>query len=328
MVTQLGPFKLRDGSHVTIAEVDGPDAAYRDRVLERLAHKPRVWLWQVELALDGKCPGLGARFYVPEMDGQVVGNISCWQTGPIGMISHVFTDEAYRGRGIASVVMATTVSRLTERGGRVLSLLTEPGSRPFRIYERAGFRVVCQDGGHMVWEHEPGDLDRLFGGGRAWHARPAQWSDWPGAGVLYCVGSGGGAAVLRSMRHGVFGPACFEAEFLTDRHLQHTGALHQFVLEADHVIGGYASLGPDPRWREAVWLLDLFVHPACVRFVPDLLGRIDWPNVKVQCYVDADQTAIAAALEHVGFQEEARLGHQITSPDGRPLDCVVLARRA
>jgi len=323
MNTPIREMDLRDGSRMTIVEVEAPDACYRDRVLERLAHKPSVWLWQVALALDGQNPGLGARFYLPEIDGRVAGNISCWQTGPVGLISHVFTDEAYRGRGIASAVMAEAIARLAARGARVLSLLTGPHSRPFRIYQRAGFRAVREGAGHMVREHEPGDLDRLFDASRALQVRPAVWSDWPGTAVLYCV-DGGGA--LRSVRHGVCGPSCFEAEFLYDCQAQHSGRRQQFVLESGGVVGAYASLGPDPRWADAVWLLDLFAHPRLVDRVPELLATVDWPDVKTQCYVGADQAEVARALEQVGFGCEARLGEQIRTVQGDRLQCCVLRR--
>ena len=323
MHTSIDDVELRDGSRMTVVEVEGPDTDWRDRVIGRLAHKPPVWRWHIELAVDGRTPGLTSRFHLGLIRDRVVANISCWQNGPVALISHVFTDPAYRGRGIASVLMDATIAGTRARGGRVMSLLTGYDTSPFRIYRRAGFQPARDRGGSMVWEHEPGDLERLLDASRPWRARSATWADWPGTSALHCVPGG---AVLRSTRHGVYGPACFEAEFLTDHESQVNGQYRQVVLEHNGMVGAYVAVGPDPRWGGAVWLLDLFAHPRLVNHAPEMLAMVAWPDAKVQCYTDADQTQTGRALDHAGFTVVARLDQQIRTPDGRWLDALLYHR--
>jgi ribosomal protein S18 acetylase RimI-like enzyme len=71
------------------------------------------------------------------------------RAGGEGEILNVYTDPAYRGRGIGTALAAAAMAEARCLGLRRLRLQPTEDSR--RIYERAGFRRA---GGHMVCDLE------------------------------------------------------------------------------------------------------------------------------------------------------------------------------
>jgi len=76
----------------------------------------------------------------------------------VGMIDTVITHPQHRRQGLARRLLERALSGLHAAGAAAATLYTPPGSLPFRIYERMGFRLYrpC-----LVWTREraaqPGD---------------------------------------------------------------------------------------------------------------------------------------------------------------------------
>ncbi len=143
--------------------------------------------------------------------------------------------------------------------------------------------------------------------------------------MLFAVQDG---SYLRNLSHGIFGPTNYEGSFLQDLkgRLKETWQANLLESEGGAIVG-YATLIPDSRWRNQVWLLNLFLHPHFEFHVTSLLEAMDWPKEKVQCYVEADLAWKIDALSRLGFHKEATFSRQIRK-EAEDMDVVVMKRPA
>ncbi len=106
---------------------DRHDEAYRSFLQRRAA-------WHRELALRGTAHFHGA------FDGEaLVASLGLVELGALARYQDVQTLPAYRGRGLASALLAAAAD--ATRAPKVV-ILAEPDSTASRVYERVGFRVV------------------------------------------------------------------------------------------------------------------------------------------------------------------------------------------
>jgi len=106
-----------------------------------LRHKGPPWVDDIRRRVRGELEGAEDHFFVA-LDGQrLVGH--AWYTVSrsdprLGLIGHVFTDPAFRRRGIAALLLDQAMTRFRRGGGTLMQLFTStPFSIPF--YERLGF---------------------------------------------------------------------------------------------------------------------------------------------------------------------------------------------
>lgn len=132
---------------IEVAFVDelGPQdrAILRDfRLLQLVA--PALWL------AARLFPDFDAVFggFVWVEDGHIVGTVTLTRLGDNGwhwLISNVGVLPSYRGRGIASALMAAAIDQARGRGGRLLTLqVRSQNETAYRLYRRLGFRLMEQ----------------------------------------------------------------------------------------------------------------------------------------------------------------------------------------
>lgn len=111
-----------------VAALRGSSATQREAHRERLSHSP-----------------LDARHVVAEVDGRVVAAGKAAREGGIVGVFDVVTDEAFRGRGLATAIVARLLARAWERGARVAYLQVEAGNAPaLAVYRRLGFATAYE----------------------------------------------------------------------------------------------------------------------------------------------------------------------------------------
>ena len=99
----------------------------------------------------------------------------------------------------------------------------------------------------------------------------------------------------------------------------------KLLISSEGTIVGWATVNRDTRWRPATAVLDLFFHPNFSDSVPALLLAVQFPDAKVQCYVDSGAEQKASVLEASGFTCEGRLKNQFEY-GGQDYDVLVFAR--
>lgn len=81
------------------------------------------------------------RGFFYEVEGKVVGNISCQRRGEAWYISDVVVLPEFRGKGYARKLVETCVEDIRARGGRQVSLDVVSGNKPaIALYRTEGFR--------------------------------------------------------------------------------------------------------------------------------------------------------------------------------------------
>ena len=324
MHRKLGETRLKTGEKMEIYVVSAPDEEYESGVLSLLRHKGEIWQWHMKAAFRGETGRLESRFYLGIVDGRIISNVSTWEHGPTGILAHVFTVEDQRRKGACKALMAALMEDFLHRGGKILTLGIGYDSPPYHIYKSFGFRSMTEGSGSMRYDADSTFEEELFSGGNV-RPRRLEWQDWSTLNVLFAVQDGN---YLRSLSHSIFGPTSYEGHFLQDLKGRLDGSWQANLLESEKgCIVGYSTLIPDSRWRNQVWLLDLFLHPRFESHAISLLEAMDWPKEKVQCYVEANLSWKIYALTKLGFHKEATFLKQIRKGD-EDVDVLVMEHPA
>lgn len=114
----------------TRAQLDAADPVYRAWV--RRESRARRWLGIVVEDRSGRLAGSGALWLQPSQPrpGPLAGR-------PVPYILSMYTEPAFRGQGVASLVVRTLVSWAEDRGYRRVALHASEMGRP--VYRRLGF---------------------------------------------------------------------------------------------------------------------------------------------------------------------------------------------
>lgn len=322
MYNILSEAKLKTGEPIEVGLIQGPDVEHAEQIKPFLAHKGGNWNWHVARSATGKLDGLETRFYVAKLDGKIISNVMTVECAHAGILGHVFTDPAYRRKGAVSRVFDQLIPDFRKRGG-VLTLGTGFDSPAYWIYHSYGFRSIVENTGFMRYATEAGyEETRVYVPSPA-GVRTVLWGDWPRLSLLASRHRGWH---LRSLWLGHYGASNFEGPFLGLKRAVEEGSAQCVVLETEaEAVVGYATLVRDSRWRGHTWLLDVDVHPLFAQHTVELLKTLEYPRAKVQCHVDGDAHAKAAAIRASGFQHEATLRNQIEC-EGEGLDVAVYRR--
>ena len=190
-------------------------------------------------------------------------------------------------------------------------------SPAYWIYHGFGFRSLEERSGFMRYSTEEDFEEKFFAPGPVRTVEVA-WHDWPRLNLLASVP---GREFVRSVYFGLFGICNLEGVFLRVKRDVEEGRCRAKLLESHSgAIVGCATVVPDPRWKEAVYLLDFFVHPNFQGELGGLLDSLELPEGKLQAYVEVDAEDKAELLRQRGFQQEALLRSQVRDRDGKPLD--------
>lgn len=138
---------------------EGDEAATFAKIAKRIADYPEGFLVMEQ---DGQTIGFinsGCAHEVVMSDEsfkELVGHIA---SAPNVVIMSVVIDPAWQGRGHASVLMQTFVTRMREAGKRTIHLMCK--ERHVGLYTRQGYRYVqpsSSDHGGMSWHEMVMDL--------------------------------------------------------------------------------------------------------------------------------------------------------------------------
>jgi GNAT superfamily N-acetyltransferase len=84
-----------------------------------------------------------ARHWLAYADGAARAYFSSWPgTNGIGQVEDLFTEKAYRHRGIATALIAHCVADARARGARQIVITADPTDTPMRMYAAMGFRPL------------------------------------------------------------------------------------------------------------------------------------------------------------------------------------------
>jgi predicted GNAT family acetyltransferase len=317
MWEKIGEALLKTGEAIDVRRVRTPDH-YHEHEIRSLLHYNKLWMWYLDLALGGKLDDLEARFYIGILNNNVVGNVSTWEYGPIGIVAHLYTARSYRKKGVCTALMRNMIQDFRNRGGKILIGGFRPASYP--IAQSLGFKSVTDNSEVMHLEPNPYFVQDYFRAGKL-SCRDLMWKDWPGVSLLFGVKEGWR---LRSVKYKVFGPYDYEDYFLRDMWENQQESCKSKVLftERGNVVG-HAVLTFKYSQKGSFWLLDFFIHPASVSNIGIVLDALTIPAGKTRCYVGEDCREKLKALLDKGFREKGRKRFRLA---GKPVDTILMER--
>lgn len=308
MYKKLAEERLKTGETIEVGAVLAPDKEYAERIQLFLKHKGPEWEWHIEGALTGEIHDLETRFYIGHIEGELTANVMTVEYRGTGILGHVFTRPDQRRKGACSRLMAHQMDDFRGRGGGILLLGTGFDSPAYWIYHSHGFRSLYEGSGFMRYA-----TDEEF---ETKHFAPASvevvdvaWKDWPRINVLSSIKEAG---TLKSLAFRLYGASNFEHGFLGfKRGLEKETGKGKLLESAAGAIVGCAMIGPHDPWPDGIYLLDLFVHSNFWDVAETLLGTLELPEGKVQCYAEGTSSEKIALLERRGFEREGRLKGQL-----------------
>ncbi len=325
MYRTFGRETLKTGEVMEVGCVETPAQEWAERVEKSLIHKPDIWLDHIKKAVGGQTDDLQNYFYVGHLDRNIITGVMTVEHNRVGILGHVYTDPDHRRKGAYSRLMKHQMDDFRARGGGVLLLGTGYQTPPFRIYESFGFAGIMGKSGCMRYATEEDFEEKYYAPGDV-SVREVRWEDWPAANLLTCQP---GADVLRSIAFPLFGESSFEEGFLhLKKGLEEDERRRAWSANTTSgALVGIAMLTPDLRFAGGVYLLDLIVHENFWEQAGTILGQIEWPEAKVQCYTDLGCPAKVEALEAAGFTQEALLAKQLAWAGGL-LDVAIFTKNA
>ncbi len=324
MYNKFADVKLRTSETMEVGVIIAPDEPHAEQIKPFLAHKGGGFKWHLERSVIETLDDLETRFYVGKVDGEIITNIMIVEHQHVGILGHVFTTPTQRRKGACKAVMGFQMEDFRRRGGEALYLGTGYNSHPYHIYNSFGFESVFRGSGFMKYRAAEG-FDKGYFAERPVHTKDVVWHDWAKMTALTGIVEGD---YLRSIAFGIYGPANFEGGFLVFKQsLENGDTYHDAkLLESETgAIVGFATISWDTRWQPETGVLDVFIHPDFYESGSVLLEAIDFPDAKIQCYVESTSTSKTEAVQNAGFYHEATLKNQIQHHD-RDVDVLVFAR--
>jgi hypothetical protein len=267
---------------------------------------------------------LETRYYIGQVNKEIICNIMIVEYGHVGILGHVFTNPDQRRKGACAGVIKAQMEDFQQRSGEALYLGTGYDSPAYYIYKNVGFESVYPRSGFMKYWANDDFETKYFATGET-HVKEVQWHDW---GKMTALTGIVDSDYLRSIAFNIYGPASFEGGFLWfKRELEEGDHFREAkLLEAESgAIVAFATVIADERWRGDVYILDVFAHPNFWDDAAKLLNALELPQGKVQCYSDSILTGKDECLQKVGFQQEAVMQKQIRR-DEDMLDVSVFAK--
>ncbi len=104
----------------------------------------------VDFTASTRAKAPDARHWLAYAGGQAVGYFSSWPgKNGIGQVEDLFTESAYRHRGIATALIAHCVADARARGAREVVITADPTDTPMVLYAAMGFRPLMTGQSYM-----------------------------------------------------------------------------------------------------------------------------------------------------------------------------------
>jgi len=324
MYIKLRDVKLKTGENMEVGVVLAPDDEYAGKIKPFLDHKPGNFKWHIERCFEEPLDELETRYYIGQVNNEVICNIMIVEHGHVGILGHVFTNPDQRRKGACAGVINAQMEDFQQRNGEALYLGTGYDGPAYHIYKSVGFESVYPRSGFMkYWASD--DFETKYFAKRNTHVKEVQWNDWGKMTALTGIVYGD---YLRSIAFNIYGPSSFEGGFLNFKRDLEEGKQYRDakLLESENgAIVAFATIIPDSRWRGEVYILDVFAHPNFWDDAAKLLNELKFPQGKIQCYSDSTPTGKSECLEKVGFHQEAVLKKQIRRAE-ETFDVLVFAK--
>jgi len=311
MYTKLFDTTDRTGCPVEIAVITSPDNVTLPEVLDLLAHKGEIWLWQMRRLFGQEAREVHSRFFVARIDARIVSTIMLTEYTGIAIFGHVYTLPSRRQRGLSTILVNALLEDFRKRTGLLIILFTEYPSVAYRLYAKYGFTPLEKESGIMYYPDSGlRVLDDLASPETA-GVRPAQWKDYP---ILAASALNARNYPIKVFATDAVGQAPFEVHFICLAHNRESHPSHNQInvlaKKSNDIPVGLASIMPDKRRGKGTYCLDAFVCNGYENYLAELIESLNIPPATA-CYVEAQNSPKIKALRNLGFAKKSSFEHTI-----------------
>lgn len=316
MYEDLGGVELANGDVVACGVVTTPDETWSERIECFLEHKGEIWRWHLGNVLYRNVKACH-RFYVLHRDGVPLANILTATHGGVGSLGHVYTREADRRKGAASLLLGKVLQHARDMDVRMLLLGTDFGSSAYRIYAQHGFEGLGPPSGLMGWyAQSQQQFEAEWYAAASTRIEKLSWQHWCTAAPLF---SHLGSPWIRVAGLQMFGPRGAEESLLymlrdqisAESQPDAPGRSAAVVATRDDgAVLAYASWNADGLWPRSI-VVDMHCHPRHADAALPLLEALPLPSSTAYeqaiAYSDAGDDVRIRTLLKSGFKQIARL---------------------
>ncbi|MGD0089001.1 MAG: GNAT family N-acetyltransferase [Planctomycetota bacterium] len=316
MYRKLQDVTLKSGERMELGVLLGPEQGKLAReVRDLLAHKGRIWQWQINQSLDKQFQDAQSRFYIALRDGKPLANVMTVEAFGLGIFGHVFTRPEERRKGLADKIIGSLMADFRARGGKALYLGTGFDSTAYHIYARHGFKSIEPQSGRMAWfAQSRKTLEAEVFAPAPVRRETLSFEHWPTLPALTMVRH---PAHLRVATMEIFGPASTEGGALpllmamnkeTDCSKWEGGRAQVAVSEKSGAPVAIACAMPEHVFWKQVDVLDVFCAPGFEGELQPLAERLQLSAGRAAiCYADSLWPARQEVLRALGFRQAAVL---------------------
>ena len=307
MYAKLFDTADRTGSPVETGVITNPDNQMMPEILDLLAHKGKIWVWQMRKLFSEEAREVQSRFFVARMDARSVSTIMLTEYAGIAIFGHVYTLPARRQRGLSTILIDAVLADFRKRHGRLIILFTEYQSVAYRLYEKYGFASLEKASGIMYYpDTGPQVLDDITSSETA-DVRPAQWKDYP---LLAASALNARDYPIKVFATDAVGQVPFETHFIYLAHHREEdpsqNQINVLAKKSNDFPVGLAAIMPDKHRGQGAYCLDAFVCSGYESHLSELMASLNIPP-ETDCYVEAGNLPKIKALRNLGFAKKSSL---------------------
>jgi len=302
--------KDREGRPVQIGVVVNPDDETIPKILELLAHKGEIFLWQVKKLYGSEAGATESRLFVAKRGSGIVSTAMLAEYSGIAILGHVFTAPEERRKGISSILLKLLLDDFKKRRGRIITLYTDYGGHSYRYYQKHGLIGLEETGIMYFPETAPEIRKKIYSPVEA-AIRSARWEDYP---VITDMALDAGEFPIKVFATEAVGRPYFESHFLylaQNREKDPRNCRIKVLARSSNDFPvGLACTMPDKTRPEGTYCLDCFVYPGYEDYLEELMASVALPS-PVVAYAESDNVLKKGALEKLGFRIEGELPEPI-----------------
>ena len=230
-----------------------------------------------------------------------------------GILSAVFTDPDFRGRGIGTATVREASETFRRYGARAAYLAAwEEWVR--EMYRKVGFACVGTMGERHAFKltlDPSGEDEHLFRSGQRTRIRRMEIGDQADLSALFNAGH---PCVVKHYELGCFLGSHFEPEFYTLRQQENKEGFRALVLDGEETILGFGTVMPSSRRHEGhTGVLDILIHPNYASRTNEMVGMLeaDCALERLSVYLEDSEEEKRHAFERAGYRKVARLERQL-----------------
>lgn len=296
----------RQGLLLEIGIVQNPDDITIPEILDLLAHKGEIYLWQIKKLFSYEAGPTDTRLFVAKRNDKIISTIMLVEYSSVAILGHVYTVPEERQKGVSSILMKTLIDDFKKRTGLIITLITGYQTFSYNFYAKYGF-IGLEETGIMYFPENTLEIHSDIYAANGASVRQARWDDYP---IITDMTLGCTEFPIKVFVVEAVGYAYFETYYIylmENREKDHEHCqMNVLVKSSNDFPVGLVTIMPDKTNGEKNYCLDAFIYPGYEKYLEELIQSVQI-QYKTIAYVESNNALKINALQKAGFKRDARL---------------------